>query len=149
MLQIQARLTGRLQRRQRRAGWLRVDLLQGAPDRPQTRRHREAVGGNGVAEEPGERRSFIFREIDNGHARDMAVRRQRDETAPLTLGLAAAGHVRLIVWCKSCSHRIEPDPAELVARHGETPTVIEWATRLVCSKCGAREADFVVTGARR
>ena len=77
------------------------------------------------------------------------MRRRRDETAPLTLGQAAVGQIRLIVWCKRCSHRIEPDPAELVARHGEAPTVIEWAARLVCAKCGARDADFVVTGARR
>ncbi len=77
------------------------------------------------------------------------MRRQRDDTAPLTLGQAAAGHVRLIVWCKACSHRFEPDPAELVERHGDAATVIDWAARLRCSRCGAREADFVVTGARR
>jgi hypothetical protein len=46
-------------------------------------------------------------------------------------------------------HHIEPDPAELVARHGAAPTAIDWAARLICCKCGAREADFAVTGARR
>ena len=32
---------------------------------------------------------------------------------PMTLGNAAAARVRLIVWCKACSHQVEPDPAEL------------------------------------
>ena len=35
---------------------------------------------------------------------------------PMTLGNAAAAHVRLIVWCLDCSHQIEPDPAEMAAR---------------------------------
>jgi hypothetical protein len=29
---------------------------------------------------------------------------------PMTLGNAAAARVRLIVWCKACSHQVEPDP---------------------------------------
>ena len=37
---------------------------------------------------------------------------------PMTLGNAAAAHVRLIVWCKACGHQVEPDPAEMVARYG-------------------------------
>jgi hypothetical protein len=86
---------------------------------------------------------------DYWRAGNIAMRQRRDDSSPLTLDQAAAGSVRLIVWCKRCSHQIEPDPAELVARHGEAPTVIEWAARLVCSKCGARDADFVVTGPRR
>jgi len=55
----------------------------------------------------------------------------------------------LIVWCKACHHRTEPDVGELVAHHGGTMTVIDWAARLVCSSCGARDADFVMTGSRR
>ena len=35
---------------------------------------------------------------------------------PMTLGNAAAAHVRLIVWCKGCGHQVEPDPDEMVAR---------------------------------
>jgi len=31
----------------------------------------------------------------------------------LTLGQAATAKVRLIVWCKACQHRFEPDTAEL------------------------------------
>ena len=77
------------------------------------------------------------------------MRRQRDDSSPLTLGTALASQARIIVWCKSCNYQTEPNLAELVARHGQAPTVIEWAARLVCSKCGARDVDFVVTGARR
>jgi len=29
----------------------------------------------------------------------------------MTLGVAAAAGVRLIVWCKECRHQVEPDPA--------------------------------------
>jgi hypothetical protein len=36
----------------------------------------------------------------------------------MTLGNAAAGRVRLIVWCKACQHQGEPDPAEMAARYG-------------------------------
>jgi hypothetical protein len=32
---------------------------------------------------------------------------------PMTLGNAAAARVQLIVWCKACGHRAEPDPAEI------------------------------------
>ena len=34
----------------------------------------------------------------------------------MTLGNAAAAQVRLIVWCKTCQHQVEPDPAEMAAR---------------------------------
>ena len=37
--------------------------------------------------------------------------RQESESGPMTLGQALAAHVRLVVWCKSCSHRSEPDVA--------------------------------------
>ncbi|MGE3784780.1 MAG: hypothetical protein AB7H71_18805 [Alphaproteobacteria bacterium] len=93
----------------------------------------EAVGGNGIAQERGERGALVFRKFDCRHIRDMATRRGRDQTTPLTLGKAAEGQTRLIVWCKRCSHQIEPDPAKMAARHGEARTVIEWAARLVCS----------------
>jgi DNA-directed RNA polymerase subunit RPC12/RpoP len=67
----------------------------------------------------------------------------------MTLGAAAAAGVRLIVWCKECRHRVEPDPAEIAARYGaETPGLI-WRERLVCSRCGSRRADMVLTGERR
>jgi hypothetical protein len=34
---------------------------------------------------------------------------------PMTLGNAANAKVRLIVWCKTCGHQVEPDPVEMVA----------------------------------
>ncbi len=76
------------------------------------------------------------------------TRNQSDgDTAPLTLGQALAAQVRLIVWCKACSHRAEPDVAEQVAHHGAGMTVIDWAARLRCQDCGGRAADFVISGA--
>jgi hypothetical protein len=72
-----------------------------------------------------------------------------DPGPPMTLGVAAAAGVRLIVWCKVCQHQVEPDPAEMAARYGcETP-VLDWRERLVCSKCGGRQVDMVVTGTKR
>src|SRR6516165_203263 len=37
---------------------------------------------------------------------------------PMTLGNAANAKVRLIVWCKACSHQVEPDPAEMARQYG-------------------------------
>jgi hypothetical protein len=48
----------------------------------------------------------------------MKRKRSEGESAPVTLGQAQSARVRLIVWCKSCAHRIEPDIDELVAHHG-------------------------------
>ena len=79
----------------------------------------------------------------------MASSRGKGESAPITLGQALAAHVRLIVWCKSCNHRAESDIATQVVQHGEGMTLLDWARLLRCTKCGAREADFVVTGERR
>ena len=68
---------------------------------------------------------------------------------PMTLGGAAAAGVRLIAWCRNCRRRVEPDPAELASRYGAETTALEWKERLVCSGCGGREVDMVVTGERR
>jgi hypothetical protein len=67
----------------------------------------------------------------------------------MTLGNAAAARVRLIVWCKVCRHNIEPDPAEVARRYGAELPVLEWRERLVCSQCGARQVDMVVSGTER
>jgi Zn finger protein HypA/HybF involved in hydrogenase expression len=67
----------------------------------------------------------------------------------MTLGNAAAAHLRFIVWCLDCQHQIEPGPAEQARRHGAEMTVTDWRTRLVCGKCGSRHVDMVVTGERR
>jgi hypothetical protein len=68
---------------------------------------------------------------------------------PMTLGAAAAAQVRLIVWCKACQHQVEPDPAEMAARYGADTSVLDWRERLVCSGCGSRRVDMVVTGTER
>jgi hypothetical protein len=41
------------------------------------------------------------------------------------------------------------DPAEMAARYGAEPPVLDWRERLVCSKCGSRQVDMVVTGTER
>ena len=67
----------------------------------------------------------------------------------MTLGNAAAAYVRLIVWCKQCRHQVEPDAAEMAERYGAATSVLDWRDRLVCSKCGSRQADLVLTGTER
>jgi hypothetical protein len=67
----------------------------------------------------------------------------------LTLAQALTAHVRLIVWCKGCGHQSEPDLATQVAQHGSGMPVPDWARLLRCTECGERDADFVVSGARR
>jgi len=67
----------------------------------------------------------------------------------MTLGAAAAAQVRLIVWCKACEHQVESDAAEMATRYGADTSVLDWRERLVCSECGGRQVDFVVTGMAR
>ena len=67
----------------------------------------------------------------------------------MTLGASTAAGVRLIVWCKACGHQVEPDLAEIAGRHGADIPVRDWRERLVCSLCGSRAIDMVVTGAER
>jgi hypothetical protein len=40
----------------------------------------------------------------------------------MTLGAAAAAGVRLVVWCKTCQHQVEPDPAEMGCSRGPGAT---------------------------
>jgi hypothetical protein len=67
----------------------------------------------------------------------------------MTLGNAANAKVRLIVWCKTCGHQVEPDPAGMAARYGTNTSVLDWRDRLLCSECGGRQVDMVVTGSER
>ena len=71
---------------------------------------------------------------------------KRSTGPPMTLGNAAAARVRLIVWCKECRRQIEPAAAEMAARYGASTSVLDWHARLVCSACGSRAVDMVVTG---
>jgi hypothetical protein len=79
----------------------------------------------------------------------MRRKRSEGESSPMTLGQALAAKVRLIVWCKICWHRAEPDVADQVARYGADTAVPDWARRLRCSACEGHEVDFVVSGAAR
>jgi len=72
-----------------------------------------------------------------------------EPSPPMTLGNAAVARVRLIVPCKACQHHVEPDPAEMAQRYGAETPVSDWRERLVCSKCGSRHIDMVVTGTKR
>ena len=63
---------------------------------------------------------------------------------PVTLGSAAVARVRLIVRCRDCGHRFEPERAELARQHRH-----DWREPLVCSKCGGWEVDLVVSGTKR
>jgi hypothetical protein len=64
-------------------------------------------------------------------------------------GNAAATRVLLIVWCRDCGHQVEPDPAEMAARYGAKTLVLDWRRRLICSRCGSRQIDMVVSGPER
>jgi hypothetical protein len=68
---------------------------------------------------------------------------------PATLGSTAAAQAQIIVGCKDCRHKVEPDAAVLAERYGAATTVPEWRNRLVCSQCGSRNVDMVVTGTKR
>jgi len=54
-----------------------------------------------------------------------------------------------MVWCKGCGYRAEPDPGEQARWYGPETPVPDRRARLVCSRCGSRNVDMVVTGARR
>jgi len=40
-------------------------------------------------------------------------------------------------------HRVDLDPGKQAALHGADMPVPDWASRLVCSRCGGRNTDFV------
>lgn len=63
---------------------------------------------------------------------------------------AKAGH-DLIVWCRACKHQVTYNPdvmVRLAEQYGAETTLIDWCRRLVCSKCGSRDIDSVVSGYR-
>jgi hypothetical protein len=45
--------------------------------------------------------------------------------------------------------KVLADPGEMMARCGAQTTVPDWRERLICSGCGSRQVDFVVTGTER
>jgi hypothetical protein len=39
--------------------------------------------------------------------------------------------------------------AEMAAGYGAETSVLDWRERLVCSQCGGRQVDMVLTGTKR
>jgi hypothetical protein len=78
---------------------------------------------------------------------DRMERRQRSPapTETATLGATLRAHFTLIVNCHECSRQVRPDVAVLVAAHGPDLTLPDWGARLVCSACGSRDVDFVLS----
>jgi hypothetical protein len=76
-------------------------------------------------------------------AQKATARVKSEPGPPMTLGGAAAAGVRLIVWCRQCRHRVEPDPAELAARLRRRDQRARVAANpaCLCSRCGGREVD--------
>jgi hypothetical protein len=64
----------------------------------------------------------------------------------MTLGVAAAAGVPLIVWRKECRHQVEPDPAEMATRYGAEMPALDWRERLICSRSRGRQVNMVLTG---
>jgi hypothetical protein len=73
---------------------------------------------------------------------DLIMRRKRSDgdIAPLTLGQALTAQVRLIVWCKACGHRAEPDIAAQGSRIAANDRPISSSEVHRCkAHAGARE----------
>ena len=96
-------------------------------------------------------RAFIRWCTDNGHTPALDRELVKGFVAGLLDGGAepATARVRLIIWCRRCRHQAEPDPAELAKRYGAATAALDWRDRLVCSQCGSRDVDMVVTGTER
>ena len=83
--------------------------------------------------------------------RDMGPPRRRRESSqyrPATLGSSLRAHVIVIATCRDCRHQAEPDLADQVDHYGADLPLPEWGARLICSACGSRQAEFVVSGYR-
>jgi len=65
----------------------------------------------------------------------------------LTLAVICAGCPS--VWRHDFGDQVEPDPAEQAERDGAGTPIPDWRERLVCSGCGSRNIDMVVTGTER
>jgi hypothetical protein len=69
----------------------------------------------------------------------------------------SAGNARQLRCCRRARHRVVPRlwpssrarPRRTGERYGPELTLLDWRERLVCSQCGSREIDMVVSGAKR
>jgi hypothetical protein len=66
----------------------------------------------------------------------------------MTLGSAAAAHVRYLVWHRECRHQVEPDPVQRAQRYGAEMPVPERGSSLFAPNA-SRAVDMVVTGTER
>jgi hypothetical protein len=140
-------------------GWLWVQLAEDRARRLDARGKRIAgiVDGAGKLLDEGldlfmcqikVHAGYVVTPLTNGYARCLHIMKVQPGS-PMTLGSAAAAKLRLIVWCRDCSHQVEPDPAEMAARYGAETPVLDWCKRLVCSQWASRQVDMVVSGADR
>jgi len=74
----------------------------------------------------------------------MRQRGREGESGPATLGTTARAHLLLRVWCNNCRRIADLDPGQQSERHGADLDLDVWRSRLVCSKCGSYQVDFVV-----
>ena len=49
--------------------------------------------------------------------------------------------------CGKIRYQITEQPS--LEQHGARMTVLAWARRLCCEQCGARDADYIVSGTKR
>jgi hypothetical protein len=116
--------------------------------------------------------SGVFRSINEGHRRRLAA---KDASVAVSVEIKAQLHdekpQRLKVFqldSRRISHQsnknretgvnsvvkrlglvIADVVSGLLAQHGSGMPVMDWARLLRCTECGARDADFVMTGERR
>jgi hypothetical protein len=78
------------------------------------------------------------------------LERMRVEMALARIADYSVDHsVEGIARLEDGQHQVEPDPGEMAQRYGAATTALDWSARLVCSRCGSRQIDMVVTGGRR
>ena len=83
----------------------------------------------------GVRFSEGIRVVQIGGLPNMDKRRsKREPSGPATLGSSLQAHVRFIIACRGCGHRVEPDVSGLVERYGADTPVPDWAARLRSSR---------------
>jgi hypothetical protein len=68
---------------------------------------------------------------------------------PITLDEAAKTTAQMFVWCRTCGHQNQTDPAGLAQQLGDKTSLRAWRVRLVCSQCGSRDVEMVLLGRRR
>ena len=63
---------------------------------------------------------------------------------PATLGITAAAGARIVVWCRACRHRVEPDPVALAARYGADCSRLAQAADMLALRRALAKIDETV-----